>query len=86
MPNTNPNQPQLLDKKFMCILGPSLPLTFFHSEGAAYILIMDDTSRFLIVCKLTSMIGIHVANQCMSVFSEYEWPNTLISNNGPCYT
>ena len=32
------------------------------------------------------MTGIHVANQCKSVFSEYGWPDNLISDNGPCYT
>ena len=32
------------------------------------------------------MTGTHVANQCMLVFSEYGLPNTLISDNGPCYT
>ena len=32
------------------------------------------------------MTGIHVANQCKSVFSEYGWPDTLVSGNGPCYT
>ena len=31
------------------------------------------------------MTGIYVANQCKSVFSEYGWPDTLISDNGPCY-
>ena len=32
------------------------------------------------------MTGMHVANQFKSVFSEYGWLNTLISDNGPCYT
>ena len=32
------------------------------------------------------MTGLHVANQCMQVFSEYGWPETLIFDNGPCYT
>ena len=38
------------------------------------------------VCKVTSVTGKHVANQCKSVFSEYGWPDTLISDNSPCYT
>ena len=25
-----------------------------------------------------------VANQCKLIFSEYGWPETLISDNGPC--
>ena len=32
------------------------------------------------------MTGQHVANQCKLIFSEYGWPETLISNNYPCYT
>ena len=63
-----------------------LATDIFHFEGASYLLIVDYTSRFLIVCKLTSMTGIHVANQCKLVFSEYGWPDILISNNGPYYT
>ena len=58
----------------------------FHFEGAVYLLIVNYTSRFLIVCKLTSMTGIHIANQCQSILSEYGWPDTLISDNRPCYT
>ena len=36
--------------------------------------------------KLTSMIGQHITNHCKLTFSEYQWPETLISDNGPCYT
>ena len=32
------------------------------------------------------MTGVHVVNQCKLVFSKYGWPDTLISDNGPCYT
>ena len=32
------------------------------------------------------MTGVHVANQCKLAFSEYGWPDTMISDNGPCYT
>ena len=75
-------------------LGQEIPLhpwtklatDLFHFEGASYLLIVDYTSRFLVVCKLSSMTGQHVANQCKEIFSEYGWPETLISDNGPCYT
>ena len=63
-----------------------LATDIFHFEGASYLLIVDYTSRFPIVCKLTSITGIHVANQCKLAFSEYGWPDTLISDNGLCYT
>ena len=32
------------------------------------------------------MTGLHVANQCKLIFSENGWPETLISDNGPCNT
>ena len=28
----------------------------------------------------------HITTQCKLKFSEYGWPETLISDNGPCYT
>ena len=75
-------------------LGQEIPLhpwtklatNLFHFEGASYLLIMDYTSRFLEVHKLYSMTRQHVGNQCKQVFSEYGWWDTLISDNGPCYT
>ena len=63
-----------------------LATDIFHFEGASYLLIVDYTSRFPVVCKLTSMTGVHVAHQSKLVFSEYGWPDTLTSDNGPCYT
>ena len=75
-------------------LGQEIPLhpwtklvtDLFHFEGASYLLIVDFTSRFLVVHNLSSMTGQHVANQCKVIFSEYGWPETLISDNGPCNT
>ena len=67
-------------------LWSKLATDIYHFEGAAYLLIVDYTSRFLIVGRLTSMTGKHIENQYMAVFSEYGRPNTLISDNGPCYT
>ena len=32
------------------------------------------------------MTGQHVAIQCKLIFSEYGWPDTLVSDNGPSYT
>ena len=63
-----------------------LATDIFHFEGASYLLIVDYTSRFPIVCKLSSMTSVHVANQCKLVLSEYGWPDSLISDIGPCYT
>ena len=38
------------------------------------------------VFKLSSMTGQHVVNHCKMIFSEYGLQETLISDNGPCYT
>ena len=74
-------------------LGQEIPLHpwtklatyLFHFEGASHLLIVDYTSRFLVVHKVSSMSGHHLANWCKQIFSEYGWPETLISDNGPCY-
>ena len=75
-------------------LGHEIPLhpwtklatDLFHFEGAPYLLIVDYASRFLVMNNPSSMTGQHVANHCKQAFSEYCWPETLISENGPCYT
>ena len=81
-------------QKSSASLGQEIPVhswsrlatDIFHFEGASYLLIVDYTSRFPVVCKLSSMTGVHAADQCKLVFSEYGWPDTLISDNVPCYT
>ena len=75
-------------------LGHEIPLhpwskvvtNYFHFEGASYLLTAEYRSRFPVVCKLSSMTWKHVATQCKLIFSEYGWPETLIYDNGPCYT
>ena len=57
----------------------------FNFEGASYVLTVDYTSRFLIVCKLSSVTDVHIANKYKLIFSEYGWPETLITDNDPCY-
>ena len=76
------------------VFGKEIPLhpwtklatDLFNFEGASYLLIVDYTSRFPVVCKLSSMTGQHVSNHCKQVFYEYGWPEASISDNGPCYT
>ena len=36
--------------------------------------------------KLTSMTTHHIANHIKQLFTEYRWPDALVSDNGPCYT
>ena len=58
----------------------------FHYESQLYLLVVDYTSRFPIVRRLKSMSAQNIAEQFQSIFSEYGWPDTLVSDNGPCYT
>ena len=32
------------------------------------------------------MTGKAIAHHMQSIFSEYRWPDTLVTDNGPCYT
>ena len=58
----------------------------FDFEGVSYLLLADCTSRFPVVCKLNSMTAQHVASHIKLIFSEYGWPDTLVSDSRPCYT
>ena len=58
----------------------------FHYESQPYLLIVDYTSRFPIGRRLKSMSAQSVTEHFKSIFSEYGWPDTLVSDNGPCYT
>ena len=76
------------------MLGQEIPLypwtklatDIFHFEGVSYLLIVDYTSRYPVVRKLASMTGQHVASHFKLICSEYGWPDTHVSDNGPCYT
>ena len=58
----------------------------FHFENESYLLKVDYTSRFPIVHKLMSTTAQQVASQMKLIFSEYSWPETIVSDNGPCYS
>ena len=57
----------------------------FHFQNDSYLLIVDFTSQFPIVRKLKSMTAEHVASHFSEVFGEYGWPDSLLTDNGPCY-
>ena len=69
-------------------IHPSTKLAtdIFHYEGESYLLLVDYTSQFLIVHKLNSRAAQHVINHFKLIFSEYGWPDILVSDNGPCYS
>ena len=53
----------------------------FHYESHSYLLIFDYTSRFPIIRELKSMSVQHIAEHFRLIFSEYGWPDTLVSDN-----
>ena len=75
-------------------LGQEVPLypwtklvtDIFHFKSVSYLLIVDYTSQYPVACKLTSLTGEHITNHFKLICSEYGWPETLVSDNGPCYT
>ena len=58
----------------------------FYFEGDRYVLIVDYTSHFPIITKLSSMTGKAIAHHMQSIFSKYRWSDILVTDNGPCYT
>ena len=75
-------------------LGQEIPINLwtkvmtdiFYFDGDSYLLIADYTSRFPVVRKLTSTTVQHVTRQMKLIFLEYGRPETIISDNGPCYS
>ena len=63
-----------------------LASNIFYFEGDSYLLIVDYTSRFPIIWKLSSMTGKAIAHHMQAIFAEYRWPNTLVTDNRNCYT
>ena len=57
----------------------------FHYESHSYLLVVDYTSRFPIVRGVKSMSAQHIAEHFRLIFSEYGWPDMLVSDNVPCY-
>ena len=69
---------------------PTVPWTkvatdIFHYESKSYLLVANYTNRFPIVREIKSMSAQHIAEHFRLIFSEYGWPDTLVSDNGPCY-
>ena len=74
------------DQEIPTFLWTKLATDIFHFKGDSYLLLVDYTSRYWIICRLTSMTALHVIGHLKVIFSEYGWPDTLVSDNGPCYT
>ena len=82
----NKNTPNIaLGHEIPSVPGAKLLQTYFISNQTHYLLVVDYTSRFPIVRELKSMSAQHKAKHFGLIFSEYGWPDTLVSDNGPCY-
>ena len=70
------------------LIHPWMKVTtdIFHFENDSYLLIVIYMGRFPIVGKLTSTTVQQVATQMKLIFSEYGWPETIVSDNGSCYS
>ena len=77
--------PTALGHKVPAVPWSKVATDIFHYESQPYLLVVDYTSRFPIVRRIKLMSAQHIAEQFKSIFSEYEWPDTLVSDNGPCY-
>ena len=58
----------------------------FSFDGDSYLLIVDYTNIFPVMRKLKSKTVQQTASHMKLIFSEYGWLDTIISNNGPCYS
>ena len=75
-----------LGQEIPALSWTKLATNIFHFEGDSYLLLVDYTSRYPIIHKLTSMTAQHVIGHMKVIFSEYDWLDTIVSDNGPCYT
>ena len=57
----------------------------FTFDNENYLLVVDYTSKFPILCKLPSMTAKVVMEIIKSIISEEGCPTTIVSDNGPCY-
>ena len=79
MPNTT------LGHKIPSVPWSKVATDIFHFESRSYLLVGDYTSRFPIVREIKSMSAQHIGDHFRLIFSEYGWPDNLVSDNGPCY-
>ena len=74
-----------LSHKIPLVPWSKVATDIFHFKSKSYLLVVDYTSRFPIVRELKSMSVQYITEHFRLIFSEYGWPDTLVSDNGPCY-
>ena len=80
------NTPNMaLGHKIPAVPWSKVATDIFIFKSKSYLLMVDYTSRFSIVRELKSMSAQDVTEHFRLIFSEYSWPDTLVSDNGPCF-
>ena len=72
--------------KFPSTHGQNLLLISFTLKVTVIYSLWTTHLIFPIIRKLNSMTGKTIVHHMQSIFSKYGWPNTLVTDNGPCYT
>ena len=66
-------------------LWTKLATDIFHFQGANYLVLVDYTSKFLVVKQLRKIDQRAVTTALEEIFTERGYPDELVSDNGPCY-
>ena len=82
---TKPDTYSTLGQEALIFAWTKVATELFHFKGNSYLLLVDYTSWFPIVRKLTSMTARHIADHIKQIFAKYGWPDVLVSDNRPCY-
>ena len=62
-----------------------LATDLFTYDRANYLLVVDYTTKFPVVRKLTDLTARVVTEHMKAIFSEFGTPHSIVSDNGPCY-
>ena len=62
-----------------------LTMDIFTFDNSNYLVVVDYTSKFRLIRRLSSMIAQAVTEMLKSIFAEYGLLTCIISDNGPCY-
>ena len=66
-------------------MGEKLATDLFTYDRANYLLVVDYTTKFPVVRKLTDLTARVVTEHMKAIFSEFGTPSSIVSDNGPCY-
>ena len=62
-----------------------LATDLFTYDQANYLLVVDYTTKFPVVHKLTDLTACVVTEHMKAIFSKFGTPHSIVSDNGPCY-